>query len=118
MARPNGERNPVSNETNGEADSTPSVIELFDIPESDAPSLRNRFPLEEEEERYIAKCMAKYGDDYKSMFRDTKVNVMQHTEQKLRKMGARYLLLSSEQRRVDVPENVRELLPDDYDQLP
>eukprot|EP00522_Entomoneis_paludosa_P012061 CAMPEP_0172443924 /NCGR_PEP_ID=MMETSP1065-20121228/4100_1 /TAXON_ID=265537 /ORGANISM="Amphiprora paludosa, Strain CCMP125" /LENGTH=180 /DNA_ID=CAMNT_0013194319 /DNA_START=44 /DNA_END=586 /DNA_ORIENTATION=- len=89
--------------------STP--IELFDIPESDRPSLRSRYPLDEEEEKYIAKCMKKHGDNYLKMFRDTKTNDMQHTEQVLRKLGSRYLLLSPQQRRVEVPENVKPLLP-------
>jgi len=95
---------------------TPNIIELFDVPESDVPTLRQRYPLVEEEEKYIARCMAKWGDDYTSMFRDIKVNNMQHTEQKLRKLGARFLLLSNEQRRVPVPENIRDLLPDDQKQ--
>ena len=92
-----------------------SVIELFDVPDSDnaKPSLRKRYPLEKAEEEYIANCMSKWGVDYTSMFQDIKVNDMQHTEQKLRKMGTRYLLLTEEQRRVPVPENVQALLPND-----
>lgn len=112
VARPNGSRNPTTQKSAAEG-SSPSVIELFDIPDSDAPGLRKRFPLEKEEEEYMAKCMKKHGDDYLSMFRDTKVNKLQHTEKKLRKMGARYLLLTPEQRRVEVPENIKDLLPDD-----
>jgi Ribosome biogenesis protein Nop16 len=88
------------------------VVELFDVPESDAPSRKSRFPLTDDEEKYMAMCMAKWGDDYTAMFRDIKVNTLQHTEEKLRKMGSRFLLLTSEQRRVQVPENVKDLLPD------
>jgi hypothetical protein len=88
-----------------------SVVELFDVPDSDAPTRRSKFPLDEEEEKYIAKCMAKWGDKYTSMFRDIKINKMQHTEVQLRKMGARFLLLTPEQRRVEVPEKVKPLLP-------
>jgi Ribosome biogenesis protein Nop16 len=88
-----------------------NVIELFDVPESDGPSRRSCFPLNKEEEEYIAKCMQKWGDNYTRMFRDIKVNTMQHTEEKLRKMGSRFLLLSPEQRRVEVPESVQHLLP-------
>lgn len=90
----------------------PDIIELFDIPDSDEPSFRDRHPLDKDEEEYIQTCMEKYGDDYASMFRDVKINTLQHTEQKLRKMGARYLLLTPEQRRLQVPESVKELLPD------
>lgn len=94
----------------------PSVIELFDVPNSEAPSLRKRFPLNRDEEQYMAKCMAKWGDNYEGMFRDVKDNVMQHTEDKLRKMGARYLLLTPEQRRVPIPDNIRDLLPDEQNE--
>eukprot|EP00977_Amphora_coffeiformis_P018575 scaffold6594_cov162-Amphora_coffeaeformis.AAC.4 len=88
------------------------VIELFDVPDSDRPSRQTRFPLTKEEEEYMAKCMAKHGDNYKAMFRDIKINNMQHTEDKLRKMGARFLLLNETQRRVPVPSKVEPLLPD------
>jgi len=89
-----------------------SIVELFDIPDSDRPSRRTRFPLDVDEEKYICKCMHKYGDDYSAMFRDIKVNTMQYTETQLRKMGARFLLLTPEQRRVEVPDNVKDLLLD------
>ena len=88
-----------------------AVVELFEVPDSDELGKKKGKPiaLNEEDQRYIAKCMAKYGDDYASMFRDIKVNKMQHTEQQLRKMGARFLLLSAEQRLVDVPAKVKQL---------
>jgi hypothetical protein len=91
-----------------------SVVELFDVPDSDAPTRRDKYPLKEEEEKYIAKCMAKWGDKYTSMFRDIKINKMQHTEDQLRKMGARFLLLTPDQRRVEVPAKVQPLLPASY----
>ena len=90
---------------------TATVVELFDIPESDKPSLRQRYPLEQEEEEYIAKCMEKHGDDYTAMRRDIRTNNMQHTEEQLRKWGSRYLLLTPSQRRLPVPETVQPLLP-------
>jgi hypothetical protein len=88
-----------------------SVVELFDVPDSDVPSRITRFPLSEDDEKYIAKCMAKHADNYTSMFRDIKINKMQHTEVQLRKMGARFLLLTPQQRRVEVPAKVQPLLP-------
>ena len=94
------------------ANETESIVELFDVPNSDRPSRRTRFPLELDEEKYICKCMQKYGDDYTAMFRDIKVNNMQYTKDHLRKMGARFLLLTPEQRRVEVPDKVKDLLPD------
>ena len=113
LARPNtltsSDHNAATTTT---APSKAHVIELFDVPESDRPSRQTRFPLTAEEEAYMARGMAKYGDDYTAMFRDTKrTNDMQYTEDKLRKMGARFLLLSSAQRRVPVPEKVQALLP-------
>jgi hypothetical protein len=86
------------------------VVQLFDIPESDKPSRRSQFPLTEEEEIYIAKAMSKHGDDYNKMFYDLKANPMQHTRDKLTKLGARYLLLSPHQRRTEIPENVQRLI--------
>lgn len=78
------------------------VIELFEIPDSDEPNYKARFPLSKEDEKYMSACVEKWDDDYGSMFRDTKVNYMQHTEAKLRKMGAVFLSLTLEQRRADV----------------
>ncbi|GAX22104.1 hypothetical protein FisN_6Hh352 [Fistulifera solaris] len=110
VAKPNqqGQTKPVG---------APDIIELFDIPDSDASSFRQKHPLDKDEEEYIQKCMAKHGDDYAAMFRDIRVNTLQHTEQKLRKLGARYLLLTPEQRRLKVPDNIKELLPEDQQAL-
>lgn len=58
----------------------------------------------------MAKCLQKYGDDYPSMFRDITINDYQYTEDKLRKLGTRFLSLDPERRRVSVPENVQHLL--------
>ncbi|VEU38623.1 unnamed protein product [Pseudo-nitzschia multistriata] len=92
-----------------------SAIELFDIPDSDelAEQKEKRCPINEEDQKYIAKCMSKYGVDYGRAFRDIKINYMQHTENQLRKLGARFLLLSSDQRIVDVPEKVKSLVSTD-----
>lgn len=88
------------------------VLEIFDVPESDhVRGRQGRYPLKEEEEAYIARCMEKHGDNYRAMFWDTKTNYLQHTETFLRKLGARYLLLTPEQRRSAIPENIRDLLP-------
>ena len=87
------------------------VIELFDVPQSnDGPSFAQRFPLSLEDEKYMGTCMQVHGDDYLNMFRDTKVNTMQYTEAKLRKLGSKYLALSADQRRVPVPDEVEQLL--------
>jgi Ribosome biogenesis protein Nop16 len=101
-----GNRGPDSG---AEASKKSCVIELYDVPESDNLQRRDH-PLEEGEEAYMARCMAKHGDDYASMFRDIKTNRLQHTEARLRKLGARYLLLAPEQRRVDVPDRVQPLV--------
>ena len=91
-----------------------NVIELFDIPDSDTLT-KKEHPMKPDDQKYIAKCMAKYGDDYGKAFRDIKINVMQYTENQLRKMGARFLLLSPEQRRVEVSEKVKGLVDDKSD---
>mmetsp|Transcript_27740 Transcript_27740/g.36155 ORF Transcript_27740/g.36155 Transcript_27740/m.36155 type:complete len:129 (+) Transcript_27740:194-580(+) len=93
---------------------------LFDIPDSDnvAPigvnankkSASKKLPLGTNDQIYIAKCMTKHGDDYSAMARDIKLNNMQHTEHKLKKMGARFVLLNEDQRRCDVPEKVKHLV--------
>lgn len=84
------------------------VVELFDIPDSDIIRSRRELPLKEDDQKYIAKCMSKHGVAYDKMFRDIKLNYMQHTETQLRKMGARFLLLSDDQRKVPVPEKAQE----------
>eukprot|EP00567_Pseudictyota_dubia_P004699 CAMPEP_0197443518 /NCGR_PEP_ID=MMETSP1175-20131217/9241_1 /TAXON_ID=1003142 /ORGANISM="Triceratium dubium, Strain CCMP147" /LENGTH=206 /DNA_ID=CAMNT_0042974159 /DNA_START=75 /DNA_END=695 /DNA_ORIENTATION=+ len=96
------------------------AVELFDIPESDdvgggITKIKKRtradvmLPLSVEDQEYVARCMGRHGTDYRAMARDVKINDMQHTEGKLRKMGARFLLLEGTQRRAEVPENVRHL---------
>jgi Ribosome biogenesis protein Nop16 len=113
VAKPNVLANSNSKDSssslNDASSKKPCIIELFDVPDSDVPK-KKMFPLDLEDEKYIARCMSKYGTDYLAMFRDTKVNFLQHTEDKLRKLGARYVLLSPEQRRVDVPDRVKPLL--------
>lgn len=91
-------------------DGKPVVVELFDVPISNKPTFREKFPLSKEDEVYMAKCLAKWGDNFEGMFRDTETNDMQHTESKLRKMGMQYLSMTPEQRRVEVPEKVEELV--------
>lgn len=96
-----------------------AAVELFDIPESDKMDgfvIKGRtranvmLPLSVEDQEYVSRCMAKHGTDYDSMSRDIKLNDMQHTAGKLRKMGARFLLLEEGQRRCEVPENVKNLV--------
>lgn len=89
-----------------------SFVELFDIPDSDelGQQREKRRPINEEDQKYIAKCMSKYGDNYENAFRDIKTNYMQHTETQLRKLGARFLLLSPEERYVNVPEKMKTLI--------
>mmetsp|Transcript_39057 Transcript_39057/g.94445 ORF Transcript_39057/g.94445 Transcript_39057/m.94445 type:complete len:167 (+) Transcript_39057:3-503(+) len=108
LAKPNQDvKRP--NELQGlDTSNAPSVVELFDVPDSDSMKVRKEYPMSEDDQKYIAKCMKKYGTDYGKMFRDHKTNKMQHTETQLRKMGARFLLLSPEQRTVDIPEKAQQ----------
>ena len=88
------------------------AVQLFDVPKSDdMKPKREKLPLNVDEQKYIAKCLSKHGDNYKKMAFDLKVNKMQHTEHILRKMGSRFLLLEDHQRLdgIEVPEKVKHL---------
>jgi len=90
------------------------AIELFDVPKDGVipkKTLRQvLFDVKVEDQKYMARLMEKYGDDYEKMFWDVKLNNMQYTEDRLRKLGRKFLNLKEEHRRVDVPENVRQLI--------
>eukprot|EP00540_Astrosyne_radiata_P022401 CAMPEP_0116822272 /NCGR_PEP_ID=MMETSP0418-20121206/177_1 /TAXON_ID=1158023 /ORGANISM="Astrosyne radiata, Strain 13vi08-1A" /LENGTH=123 /DNA_ID=CAMNT_0004450369 /DNA_START=257 /DNA_END=628 /DNA_ORIENTATION=+ len=86
------------------------LIQMFAIPESDNLQKPKRLPLTQEDQEYIAKCMAKHGVDYTRMFRDIRTNDLQLTEQRLEKMGSRFLLLENDQRLVEVPDKVKHLV--------
>ncbi|ETO75026.1 hypothetical protein F444_09341 [Phytophthora nicotianae P1976] len=72
---------------------------LFEVPDSDFLGERNPRRVanyvSEEEAKYLRKLIAKYGEDYKKMERDVKINNMQWTEQKLRRRCARLALLDA-----------------------
>ena len=104
-----------NNNNGGDENEKVNVVELFDIPDSDElRAIKNskRLPVSVEDQEYIVKCMSKYGTDYSKMFRNVKVNYMQHTEGQLRKLGARFLLLTPDQRKVPVPAKVQALFSD------
>lgn len=108
------------------------AIELFDIPESDnmmrtdgnndncgsnnitmlpgKTFAQRKLPVSIEEQKYIHKCLEVHGNDYKGMMRDIKTNDMQHTDVKLKKMAARFYLLTKDHLRVDIPEKVSHLM--------
>ena len=84
-----------------------TVIELYDVPDSDSLKKKKR-PQSAEDQKYTCRLLEKHGNDYTAMFRDIKVNKMQYTEQQLRKMASRFLLLDEEQRVVDIPQRIKE----------
>lgn len=96
--------------------SSARAVDLFDIPESDSMTIipgkkfTSKLPLNPDEQKYIARCLAKHGDDFKKMARDMKLNDMQHTEAKMKKMAARFFLLTTEQLRTDIPSNIKHLM--------
>lgn len=100
--------------TSLESSSSCKAIELFDIPDSDAfpkkSSDPGRLPVSIENQKYIVELLNKYGNNYTSMARDIKLNNMQHNENQLRKIGARFLLLNENQIRVEIPDSVRALM--------
>lgn len=97
-----------------------TAVELFNIPDSDKMNgitmlpgktfAQRKLPVSTEDQKYIRKCLAKHGDDYHSMMRDIKTNDMQYTEYKLKKMAARFFLLTDGQVKVEIPEKVRHLM--------
>mmetsp|Transcript_10756 Transcript_10756/g.23850 ORF Transcript_10756/g.23850 Transcript_10756/m.23850 type:complete len:194 (+) Transcript_10756:122-703(+) len=96
------------------------AIELFDIPDSDNMNeitmlpgktfAQRKLPVSIEDQKYIRRCLAKHGDDYSAIMRDIKTNDMQYTKPKLKKMAARFYLLTEEQVKVEIPEKVRHLM--------
>jgi hypothetical protein len=104
----------IISEESSSTNASCKAIELYDIPESDVIPKKTRsqimLPVSIENQQYMAKCFEKYGDDYAKMSKDIKVNNMQHTENQLKKLGARFLLLTESQLRVDVPETIKHLM--------
>lgn len=110
----------MSNNPNNVEPDVKKAIELFDIPDSDKMNditmlpgktfAQIKLPVSIDDQKYIAGCLAKHGDDYQTMMRDIKTNDMQHTQTKLKKMAARFYLLTEEQLRVEIPEKVRNLM--------
>lgn len=91
-----------------------SAVELFDVPDSDVIPKKTKsqsmLPVSIEDQKYMVKLLERYGDDFEKMARDIKRNNMQHSSHKLRKMGARLLLLNPDQLRVELPESVEALM--------
>jgi len=103
-------RGTTINHTNNSNHET-TAVQLFDIPESDNMNLeksssRPNPPMSLEQQQYISKCITKYRDNYSAMARDIKLNNMQHNENQLRKIAARFILLTPDQRKVDFTENI------------
>ncbi len=96
------------------------AIELFDIPQTNNANgitklpgktfAQTLLPVSIEDQKYIRKCLAKHGDDYKRMMRDIKTNNMQHTESKLKNMAEKFYQLTSDQVKVDIPKKVKHLM--------
>jgi hypothetical protein len=87
------------------------AIELFDVPaDGIMPENRKnrigRLPLSIQDQKYIVRLLEKYGVNYVKMFRDIRINNMQHSEAQLKKMASKFYNLTDEQRRVSVSEKV------------
>ena len=59
------------------------------------------------------KLLKKHKTNYTKMFRDTRLNNMQHTAVKLEKLATKFFDLSEKQRVVDTPQAVLELCNSD-----
>lgn len=103
-----------STDDNTDNNNNTKAIELFDIPDSDVIPKKTKslrmLPVSINDQKYLARLMEKHGNDYLAMSRDIKINDMQHTEGKLKKMCARFFLLTKEQRRVDIPQKVEHMM--------
>jgi Ribosome biogenesis protein Nop16 len=111
-SKPNDELDPKKSkaEVAMDDDKAAKVVKLFDVSKYVEAERRPRRPITKLEERYIVKCLAKHGTDYKAMVFDTKVNDYQHTEEKLQKWGEAYLAMSPSERRQEVPDKVKHLV--------
>ncbi|CAB9519628.1 expressed unknown protein [Seminavis robusta] len=91
---------------------TPNMIELFDVPTIISNETK-RLPLQPDEQEYILRGITKYGThNYKALFRDVKLNVLQHTQQKLETMGTRFLALQPEQIRLATTQTIPKTILD------
>jgi hypothetical protein len=90
-------------------------LELFDIP-SDGSAIKGHtkrdvlLPVSVDDQQYIVKLLSKHKLNYMKMFRDTKLNNMQHTAVKLERMADKFFDLTEAQRVVDTPKAVLELV--------
>jgi hypothetical protein len=102
----------TSNKNTAEGGKAGTAVELFDVPDSDEipKSTLRMLPVSIENQDYMVKLFAKYGNDYTRMSRDMKLNNMQHTVKQLQKIGARFLLLEGNDIRVEIPDSVKELM--------
>ena len=90
----------------GASDERP-VVQLYDVPAGDMGkdhhNLRAR-PLSDDKQEFAARVLAKHGDDFEAAARDHKVNKMQLTASKLRKLCAKFIMLDEDDRVVDCPK--------------
>lgn len=90
------------------------AVELYDIPDSDVipkQTLSQRLlPVSIENQNYMAALFGRHGNDYGKMAKDMKLNNMQHNENQLRKIGARFLLLNEGEIRVEIPDRIKDLM--------
>jgi len=106
--------NDLRTNNSGTSSSNKKVIELFDIPESGIIPAKTYsqilLPMSVNDQKYMVRLMEKHGTNYKAMERDMKLNNMQHTERKLLKMVEKFLSLSSEQRVVEISDQLASLV--------
>ena len=79
-------------------------------------SRRHKYPLTVDEESYIINGMKKHNNDYVEFFRDTKVNYLQHTEDKINKLCSRFVSLHNNQRHTpieELPSNIQPIISSD-----
>jgi Ribosome biogenesis protein Nop16 len=118
IGKPKGLHDVDDNAAGGIVPTKTNIIEVFDIPKDNSTttttlSRRQKHPLTVDEEAYVINGMKKYNDDFIKFFRDTKVNYLQHTEEKINKLCSRFISLQNEQRHTpieELPSNIQSII--------
>ena len=94
-----------------------AALTLYDIPPSGVIPKRTKadvmLPVSVDDQKYIKRLLTKHKLNYMKMFRDPKLNDMQHTAVKLEKLAVKFFKLKREERVVevdDLPAEVREVM--------
>ena len=63
--------------------------------------------ISEMDQKYIASCLKRHGEDYEKMAKDIKRNNRQLTENQLRTMAKKFFAVDEKHRAVEIPDNIK-----------